>query len=87
MIQCERILPPQSTVSRQRLAFLFWPDSREGQAKTNLRQLLHRLRQLFPPIEDYIDFEHALQVCFFVPFLHHSITTSFQNAGRMADMG
>lgn len=30
---------------RQRLAFLFWPDSSEAQALTNLRQLLHHLRR------------------------------------------
>jgi len=30
--------------SREHLAFLFWPDSTEAQARTNLRQLLHHLR-------------------------------------------
>ncbi|MFQ5602511.1 MAG: AAA family ATPase [bacterium] len=37
--------------TRQRIAFLFWPDSEESQARTNLRQLLHHLRQAFPDIE------------------------------------
>ncbi|MEZ4768001.1 MAG: BTAD domain-containing putative transcriptional regulator [Caldilineales bacterium] len=35
-------------VSRQQLAFLFWPDSTEKQAFTNLRNLLHNLRQALP---------------------------------------
>ncbi len=29
--------------SRQQLAFLFWPDTSDSQAQTNLRQLLHTL--------------------------------------------
>ncbi len=33
---------------RQRLAFLFWPDSPEPQARANLRNLLHQLRQVLP---------------------------------------
>lgn len=48
-------LHPQVTTSRQRMAFLLWPDSTESQAKTNLRQLLHRLRQTFPQIEDFLE--------------------------------
>ena len=34
--------------SREHLAFLFWPDSTESQARTNLRQLLHHLRSALP---------------------------------------
>jgi DNA-binding SARP family transcriptional activator/predicted ATPase len=34
--------------SREHLAFLFWPDSTEPQARTNLRQLLHHLRSALP---------------------------------------
>ena len=44
-------------ISRQRIAFLFWPDSDEGQARTNLRQLLHHLRQAFPDIARYLHVE------------------------------
>ena len=36
---------------RGRLAFAFWPDSSEGQARTNLRNLLHTLRQAHPLID------------------------------------
>jgi DNA-binding SARP family transcriptional activator/predicted ATPase len=34
--------------SREHLAFVFWPDSTESQARTNLRQLLHHLRSALP---------------------------------------
>lgn len=39
--------PPQS---RQQVAFLFWPESSDRQAKTNLRQLLYHLRQSWPAV-------------------------------------
>ena len=40
--------------SRERLAFLFWPDSTEAQARTNLRQLLHHLRSALPDGGEFI---------------------------------
>lgn len=40
--------------SRQHLAFLLWPDSTEGQARTNLRNLLHSLRHLLPDPDAYL---------------------------------
>ena len=43
--------------SRQRVAFLFWPDTSEAQAQTNLRQLLHHLRRAWPACDDYIHVE------------------------------
>ena len=42
---------------RQYLAFLFWPDSGEAQARTNLRTILHRLRQTWPDVDRYIAVE------------------------------
>jgi predicted ATPase/DNA-binding SARP family transcriptional activator len=39
---------------RQHLAFLFWPDATEGQARNNLRQLVHQLRQAFPEIDQFL---------------------------------
>lgn len=36
--------------SRQHLAFLFWPDSTEGQARTNLRRELHRQQPTPGPV-------------------------------------
>jgi predicted ATPase/DNA-binding SARP family transcriptional activator len=39
---------------RQHLAFLFWPDTSEAQARTNLRQLLHQLRRALPDADRYL---------------------------------
>jgi DNA-binding SARP family transcriptional activator len=41
--------------SRQQLAFLFWPDTTEAQAHTNLRQLLHALRHRLPEADAYLE--------------------------------
>ncbi|HRJ43862.1 MAG: AAA family ATPase [Caldilineaceae bacterium] len=40
--------------SRQHLAFLFWPDSPEAQARTNLRNLLYKLRQVLPNADQFV---------------------------------
>jgi DNA-binding SARP family transcriptional activator len=40
--------------ARQRLAFLLWPDSTESQAQTNLRHVLHTLRQYLPEPDRFI---------------------------------
>src|SRR4249920_4134923 len=39
---------------REYLAFLFWPDTTEAQARNNLRQLLYQLRQAFPDVEHFL---------------------------------
>jgi len=44
-----------SAVSRQHLAFLFWPESSETQARTNLRQLIHHLKSNWEESESYIE--------------------------------
>ncbi len=44
--------------TRQRIAFLFWPDSTETQARTNLRNLLHQLRRALPAVEGHLDVGH-----------------------------
>ncbi len=41
-------------ISRRKLAFLFWPDSTEGQSRTNLRGLLHALRRALPEPDRYL---------------------------------
>jgi DNA-binding SARP family transcriptional activator len=41
--------------SRAHLAFLFWPDTSEAQARTNLRNLLHHLRRALPNTDSYLD--------------------------------
>ena len=40
---------------RQRLAFLLWPGSTEGQAQTNLRKVLHNLRHALPDADRLIE--------------------------------
>ncbi len=42
------VLHRDVAVPRQRLAFAFWPDSSEAQARTNLRNLLHVTRRTHP---------------------------------------
>jgi DNA-binding SARP family transcriptional activator/predicted ATPase len=54
---------------RQHLAFLFWPDATEAQARNNLRQLLHQLRQAFPAVEQFLSADAHL--------LHWHPVTSF----------
>jgi len=39
---------------RRHLAYLFWPDASETQALTNLRNLLHKLRQILPDSERFL---------------------------------
>src|SRR5579859_2912560 len=39
---------------RQHLAFLFWPDTSEAQARNNLRQLVHQVRQAFPTLDHFL---------------------------------
>lgn len=48
------VLHRETPQSRQYLAFLFWPDSTEPQARTNLRNLLYRLRQVLPDADDFL---------------------------------
>ncbi len=42
---------------RQQIAFHFWLDSNEAQARANLRNLLHRLRQAWPAADSYLSIE------------------------------
>jgi predicted ATPase/DNA-binding SARP family transcriptional activator len=39
---------------RHHLAFLLWPDTTEAQARTNLRQLLHGLKQTLPEADLFV---------------------------------
>ena len=49
-------------IARQRLAFEFWPDSTDGQARTNLRQALHHLRHALGNAEQFVrDDGHCVQ--------------------------
>jgi DNA-binding SARP family transcriptional activator len=49
------LLHRDAPVARQRLAFLFWPDSTEAQARSNLRNLLHALSQALANGEQFLD--------------------------------
>jgi DNA-binding SARP family transcriptional activator len=48
------VLHRHAPQSRQYLSFLFWPNSSEKQAHTNLRQLLHHLCKALPDAESFI---------------------------------
>ena len=48
------LLNRDKQISRQQLAFIFWPDASEKQARTNLRRLLYRLRKAFPETDNYL---------------------------------
>ncbi|HSL46437.1 MAG TPA: AAA family ATPase [Anaerolineales bacterium] len=54
------ILHRSAPVVRQRLAFIFWPDTSESQARTNLRNLIHQLRQALPFISTYITINNSI---------------------------
>ncbi len=49
------VINRDSPQSRQQLAFLFWPDSNESQARTNLRNMLFKLREAFPEVDDFLE--------------------------------
>jgi DNA-binding SARP family transcriptional activator/predicted ATPase len=69
---------------RQHLAFLFWPDATEAQARNNLRQLLHQLRQAFPDVEHFLAADtHMLHWHPVTPF--HLDVAAFEQALTLAD--
>src|SRR6516162_5962314 len=69
---------------RQHLAFLFWPDTTEGQARNNLRQLLHQLRRAFPPVEHFLSADtHMVHWHPVTPF--HLDVAEFEQALTLAD--
>ena len=43
---------------RSRLAFELWPDSNEGQARTNLRKLLHEFRHCLPDHGEFVEIDN-----------------------------
>ncbi|MCB9157177.1 MAG: AAA family ATPase [Caldilineaceae bacterium] len=48
-------LYPGVPVARMQIAYRFWPDSNESQARTNVRNLLYKLRQVWPQAHEVID--------------------------------
>src|SRR5438034_11739906 len=69
---------------RQHLAFLFWPDATEAQARNNLRQLLHQLRQAFPAVEHFLSADAHLLPCHPVTPFHLDVA-AFEHALTHAD--
>ncbi len=69
---------------RQHLAFLFWPDAAESQARNNLRQLLHQLRQAFPAVEHFLSADAQLLHWHPVAPFHLDIA-EFEQALTLAD--
>ncbi|HUG16713.1 MAG TPA: AAA family ATPase [Thermomicrobiales bacterium] len=49
------LLHQDAPQSRQRLAFLLWPDSTESQARTNLRHVVHTLRRAVPDLDAFVE--------------------------------
>lgn len=48
------VLHRDTPISRQQLAFCFWPDTTDPQALKNLRTLLTRLRRALPHADDFV---------------------------------
>lgn len=48
------LLHRNSPQPRQQISYLFWPDSTEHQALTNLRQILHRMRRSLPAADEFV---------------------------------
>jgi len=48
------MLHRHAPVSRQKLAYAFWPEASDKQARKNLRTLLSRLRQALPDADDFL---------------------------------
>ena len=56
------VLHPTTPHARQHLAFLFWPESTDSQARSNLRKLLFQLRKALPQADIFLhDDEHTVQ--------------------------
>src|SRR5437660_4906539 len=69
---------------RQHLAFLFWPETTEAQARNNLRQLLHQLRQALPAVEQFLSADtHMLHWHPVTPF--HLDVAEFEQTLTEAD--
>ena len=78
------VLHSEAPQQRQHLAFLFWPDATEAQARNNLRQLLHQLRQAFPEIEQFLSADaHLLHWHPIVPF--HLDVADFEHTLALVD--
>jgi DNA-binding SARP family transcriptional activator/predicted ATPase len=78
------VLHRDAPQQRRHLAFLFWPDTSEGQARNNLRQLLHQLRQAFPEVEHFLSADkHIVHWQPVTPF--HLDVAEFEQALTLAN--
>jgi DNA-binding SARP family transcriptional activator/predicted ATPase len=78
------LLHRDAPLSRHHLAFVLWPDSTDAQALTNLRNLLHLLRQALPEAERFLNVDrHTLQWHNDAPFTLD--VTDFEHALAQAD--
>src|SRR3954451_9204918 len=69
---------------RQHLAFLFWPDITEAQARANLRQLLHQLRHALPDADAFL-YADASTVCWRADAPFQLDVAEFEQALAVAD--
>src|SRR5260221_1105007 len=49
------LLHREAAQPRQHIAYLFWPDSPESQARTNLRHLLHQVHRALPDADRFLE--------------------------------
>jgi len=49
------LLNPETQISRKQIAYTFWPDTTESQARTNLRNLIHLLRKSLQESETFFE--------------------------------
>src|SRR5437667_11949496 len=72
---------------RSHLAFALWPDSTDAQAHTNLRNLVHKLRQALPNIDAFLSADR--QTLFWQPGTQEATWTldvlDFETAIAQAD--
>lgn len=70
--------------ARPHLAFTFWPDVSEAQARNNLRQMLHQLRHALPDATQFLQTDaNTVQWVTTSPF--HLDVAAFEAAARQAD--
>lgn len=53
------LLQPGAPRPRDQIAYRFWPESTDAQARANLRKLLHQLRKTAPELSHYLAIEPA----------------------------
>ena len=82
-------------ISRRQLAALFWPDMLDSQARNNLRQMVHQLRQALPVADRYLQSDmQTLRWCSDADFyldvaaFEQSVTNAAiaYTAGRLTEM-